>query len=150
MHDRVRPSLVVPYLTALPINAASWNNCMRDVFVTNCDRSSLCSSHTDPGTTYSKAWTSSNGSSLAQEQLWRQPAKMLDAQPLMMLLYPLPTWRHLGDLCQRAQDQNLRNQKMCFDAVKECPHVPEKMDHILTLAVGQLDAHRPRNMCSER
>ena len=24
---------------------------------------------------------------------------MLDAQPLMMSLYPLPTWRHLGDLC---------------------------------------------------
>ena len=25
--------------------------------------------------------------------------KMLDAQPLMMSPYPLPTWRHLGDLC---------------------------------------------------
>ena len=44
----------------------------------------------------------------------------------------------------------LRNQKMCLDAVIEFPHVPEKMDHALTLYVGQLEGHRPCNMCSER
>ena len=36
---------------------------------------------------------------LAHEQLWRQPAKMLEAQPVVTSLKPLPTWRHLGDLC---------------------------------------------------
>ena len=82
--DRERQSLAVPSLTALPISAASWNNCLRDVFVTNCDRSSMCSSQTDPRTTYTKDWTSSNKRPLAQEHFWRQPAKMLDAQPLRM------------------------------------------------------------------
>ena len=101
LQDRVRPSLAVPSFTALPISAASCNNCMRVVLVTNCDRSSMCSSKTDPGTTYPYLWTNSSKRPLAQEQLWRQPAKMLDAQPVMMSLYPLPTCRRLGDLCVR-------------------------------------------------
>ena len=54
---------------------------------------------------------------------------MLDAQLLMISLYPLPTWRHLDDLvCQ--QDQNL--------AVIEFPHFPEKMNHILTPRCGPI------------
>ena len=90
LQDRVGPSLAAPSFTALPISGASCNNCMRLVFVTNYDRSSMCSSQADLGTTYTNAWTNSNKRTLAQEQLWRQPAKMLDAQPVMMSLYPLP------------------------------------------------------------
>ena len=35
---------------------------------------------------------------------------------------------------------------MCFDAVIE---FPEKMNHMLAFIVGQLDARRPRDVCSE-
>ena len=72
---------------------------MRLEFATNCDRSSMCSPQTDPVPTHPSDWTSSNKRPLAQEQLRRLPAKMLEAQPVMTALIPLPTWRHLGDLC---------------------------------------------------
>ena len=151
LQDRVRPSLAVPSFTALPISAASCNNFMRLVLVTNSDRSSMCSSKTDRGTTYSYAWTNSSTRPLAQEQLWRQNAKMLDAQPVMMSLYPSPTCRHLGDLCVREPKTVLKgvtschqlwNQQMCFGAVIEFPHVPKEVDHTLTFAAGQIPALR--------
>ena len=44
LQERVRPSLAVTSFTALPISAASCNSCMRPVFVTDCDRSSMSSS----------------------------------------------------------------------------------------------------------
>ena len=49
LHERVNPNSAVPTFTALPILAASWKSCIRLLFVTKCDRSSMCSSHTKPG-----------------------------------------------------------------------------------------------------
>ena len=69
LHARVKPNSDVPTFTALPIFAASWKSCMRLLFVTKCDRSSMCSSQTEPGTTYPSAWTNSNRRPLAHEQL---------------------------------------------------------------------------------
>ena len=151
MQDRCKAQLGCAIFHCLPISAASCNNCMRLVLVTNSDRSSMCSSKTDPGTTYPYAWTNSSKRPLYQEQLWRQSAKMLDAQPVMMSLYLFPTCRHLGDLCVREPKTSFKrvtschqlwNQQVCFEAVKEFPHVPKEVDHILTFNAGQIPAAR--------
>ena len=143
--DSLGPSSAFP--GALPLVCASCNSCMRLAFVTNCDRSSMCSSQTDQGTTYPacpNAWTNSNRRPLAQEQLWRQPAKMLDPQPVITSLYPLLARRYLSDLCQRAKNQflervtschQLSNQKVCFCASQNST-CPKEVDHILTFAVS--------------
>ena len=69
LHERVNPNSAVPTFTALPIFTASWKSCIRLLFVTKCDRSSMCSSQTEPGTTYPSAWTNSNRRPLVHEQL---------------------------------------------------------------------------------
>ena len=50
-------NLAVPSLTSLLVWSASCRRCIRLEFVTNCDRSSMCSSQTDSGITYGPAQT---------------------------------------------------------------------------------------------
>ena len=111
------------------------------------------SSQTGPGTTYPNAWTNANKKPLAEEQLWRQPAKMLDAQPVMMSLYPLPTW-DISVICvcqgplnpyleRAASCHQLRNQQVCFYAVIEIPYVPKGNGSHIDLHCGPARCPQP-------
>ena len=50
---------------------------------------------------------------------------MLDAQPVMMSVYPLPTWRHLGDISEICV---LENPRPVFQAGNLLPPAVESED----------------------